>query len=202
MKQIVFGGTLVFLTWIACSCGDNKQSSGSETQSVANVDSLRGQLRILTDSLDRSWQDMLAADNEKVSKIDQLLTVFPQRKQYNVQQYDAVNVQRKALSQLRFGKPEQLTSPGIDRYDAATDSLMRNIMALGATSPSFDSDPLSQSLLVRIGEINQAMVFYRIRYDSHAQAYNTFIAKHKAALSATDPSFGNLAPRPLFQLPL
>lgn len=177
-------------------CKQNTRTAATEV----NRDSLQIQFNTLNDSLRVGWNEMTASDDEKIRTTAQLLESVKNACRYDRAMHANVWRQQQNLPALRYTSPDSLTSEGIDRYDAATDSLLNGVRVFyektGAQGCCADCD----SLLNQIEQLHGAVVMYRIRYDGHGRQYNALLQQQKDVLARLKPEYARLKPKQLFSL--
>ncbi len=176
-----------------------KTEAVTETTAV-RVDSLQGVLTTLNDSVDLTWQEMMASDAQKLRHIDTLLQRIRSTGQHDKLLYERLTRLRASLATRQYSRPEDLSSRQIDAYDAATDSLISGVGQLYDHLPRPERCENCASLKDRIHETDEAVLPYRLRYDRHAEAYNSFLNQNQTALRDNDSRTDSLNPKPLFRL--
>jgi hypothetical protein len=164
------------------------------------VDSLQSVLTTLSDSVNLTWQEMMASDAQKLRHIDTLLQRIRSTGQHDKLLYERLAQLRASIDSRQYSRPEDLSSRRIDAYDAATDSLISGVTQLHDRLPSPERCENCASLKDRIHETDEAVLPYRLRYDRHAEAYNSFLTHNQAVLQNKGSLKDSLNPKPLFRL--
>jgi hypothetical protein len=184
---------------LLAGCKPKADNTATQTPTV-QVDSLRGVLASLNDSLDVTWREMLASDAQKLRHIDTLMRRIEATGPYDKALFGQAAAIRASLAARRYERPEDLTSSQITAYDNATDSLIATVLTVYERLPNPNRCPDCEALRGRIQETDQAVLPYRIRYDRHAEAYNRFVNQNRASLQQGADGADSLRARPLFQL--
>lgn len=186
---------LIVILFTQCKTDQSKQQA-----SEVNADSLQTQLLTLNDSLQSSWNTMIASDDQKISEIGTLLQGIAKSCKYNKASYDQVLKQQSQLAAKRYVSSDSMTNEQIDRYDSATDSLLSDLHTFYEKTNASACCPDCDSVLSDIEKQHGEVVMYRIRYDNHAKEFNALITQQKTILSTLKPEYKNLKTKQLFSL--
>ena len=191
----------LFIGLIVLFFSQCKSDGTREQTSEVNADSLQTQLHALNDSLQTSWEAMIASDDEKISQISRLIKDIAQScTRYDKGAYQQIAQQQAQITAKRYASPDSMTSEQIDRYDIATDSLLSNLRTFYQKTNAKQCCPLCDSLLNTIEQEHSEVVVYRIRYDNHAKEFNALVTQQKETLAALKPEYQKLKPKQLFSL--
>ena len=180
--------------------GCRQQAETSTQTTTVRVDSLQKVLTSLNDSVELTWQEMLASDAQKLRHIDTLIQQVGKAGKCDKPLFERVTQLRASLASRQYTRPENLSSRQIDAYDAATDSLITGVVQLYERLPDPDRCENCASLKSRIQETDEAVLPYRLRYDRHAEAYNLFVNQHQSVLRDSGSQPDSLRSKPLFRL--
>jgi hypothetical protein len=95
-----------------------------------------------------------------------------------------------------------MQSGNIDLYDAATDSLLKELKTFVISSPNVENYPLCSELLNDITALDNDVIMHRVKYDGWAKQYNALLDDQKEVLAKMGPEYANLKKMGLFQLEL
>lgn len=194
-RLVLLIGIGIALLVTCCKSGNNQKSAAA-----INTDSLQTQLTTLTDSLQTSWNTMMAADDQKIGYMGQMLASIKKSCPHNAALHTQTLAQQKSLIETRYKSPDALTSEQIDRYDLATESLLSSLDSLYNAVPTKSCCAACDSLRTAISDLHGNLPIDRARYDSHAREYNVLVMQQKETLARIKPEYGNLKPKQLFAL--
>lgn len=193
IRPVIF---LLMAVSVFTQCKQNSRTAPTEISS----DSLQIQLSALNDSLRVSWNEMTASDDEKIRAAASLLKAISQSCNYDKALYGNIWRRQQNLPSQRYSGPDSLTSDGIDRYDASTDSLLNSLRAFYEQTGAQGCCSGCDSVLNQVEQRHGSVVMYRIRYDGHGRQYNALILQQKENLARLKPEYGRLKPKQLFSL--
>jgi hypothetical protein len=182
---------LLLILVVACK-------EGKKQEKPVNLDSLQNVLTSLTDSLNASWSNMIASDDQKLRHIQTLVQLLEKLPHTNTYVLDSVRILTTSMPDKRYHTIEEITLEKVDAYDAATDSLM-NLVRKAYESADKKKCESCEALMNRISEIDGEVVTYRIHYDQQTQAYNTFVQQNQKNMAKANPKYQKLHPKPVFQ---
>jgi hypothetical protein len=191
---------LPFLLFLLHACKEEKKKEEKAPIVQVPQDQLLVQLKTLEDSMNVAWTSMIQEDDLKLSYTKRLLEEVSYTKKYDVIGQAKLMEQYKALKGKRFGGQEVTDSESIDRYDAATDSLLKAVNALVSSTPNVENYPLCGELVQEITAMDNNVVLKRIAYDKWALQYNQLLEEQKESLSKLGPPSSEKKKKRLFQL--
>ncbi len=191
---------LFIMVGVHVSCKEEKK--GEEKAPVVQLpqDQLTSKLTILEDSIRTAWASMLEEDDKKIAYTKRLLDEISYTKKYDVITQTKLMTQCNALKNKRFVGDEVEDSQSIDRYDAATDSLLRGVNALVLSTPDVENYPLVSELTQEVTAMDNNVVVKRIHYDKWASQYNQVVEEQKETLAKLGPPYSEKKKKKLFQL--
>lgn len=198
MKNAYLGLLLASL-FLAYSCTESKKEEEKKIVQLPQ-DQLLVQLNAYQDSAKLAWETMIKEDDQKIAYIKRLLDEVSYTPKYNVVLQGKLMAQCLALKNKRYDENSVALSQNIDKYDAATDSLIKGVNALVIETPNIESYPLAQELTGDIINLDNNVVVRRIAYDKWAIKYNQFIEEQKPSLEKLGPEYGKLPKKGVFQL--
>ncbi len=184
------------ITWLI-ACQQRTKSTGI---GEVSTDSLQVQLTSLTDSLDTTWKEMIASDDQKIMEVGRLLANIQEGCKLTGKDWASLGQQQQTLANKRYKSPDDMRSEQIDQYDAATDSLLQNLDVFYERNTITACCTTCDGLREEIKRRHSDVVMFRIRYDSHAREYNALVTQQKENLKRINAAYGNLKPRSLFSL--
>ncbi|MGB3618896.1 MAG: hypothetical protein WBA12_12320 [Catalinimonas sp.] len=160
---------------------------------AAEADRIRTEARTLRDSADAAWTAMMASDDAKIDNLGRFLQELSYSDSVNVITLEGLRARHAALRDQRYDQ-NTMADAEIDRYDAATDALLRDAYALAANTPGFERFLAGEQLAREIKAADDSIIYYRVRYDQQAARYNEHLEAHAAQLE------GGADPLPVFTL--
>lgn len=185
--------------FLAYSCTESKKEEEKKVVQLPQ-DQLLTELKTYQDSAKAAWESMIAEDDQKIAYIKRLLEEVSYTPKYNVVLQAKLMEECKALKSKRYDENTILISENIDKYDAATDSLIKGVNALVIGTPNIESYPLAQELTGDIIRLDNNVVVKRIAYDKWAMRYNKLIEEQKPSLEKLGPEYTKLSKKGVFQL--
>ena len=166
--------TIILLSFIAFSCGDNTKSKEKEKTKEVSADGA-ATLMILTDSVNAVWTTMIKDDDLKLGYLKRLLDEVSYTNSYNKIKYDSLIADLALLVKSRYDQKTMSASDMIDAYDMETTYLESQIFDFAQNHPRFEEYPLMKELINDIAGIDNQTIYHRTHYDNAAIAYNKFI---------------------------
>lgn len=198
MKAVLFAGLLTLAVLPMCK-PDATKSTTTTAASPASPAAVRAQLDILRDSADVNWQRMMASDDKKLTDLRELLQDLSKYPGANPPQLASLRQARARLQAQRYTRQTMASSPLIDRYDAAQDSVLKIVVPLAAPDGNAPSERVRDYVeAIQLADAN--VVGYRAHYDAAAKAYNTYLQVHHDELPKLGSKYAGLQPFPLFEL--
>lgn len=198
MKAVLFASLLTLAVLPMCK-PDASKSTATATDSPASPAAVRAQFDILRDSADVHWTRMMASDDKKNADLRELLQDLSKYPNANQPQLAGLRAARARLAQQRYTRQSMASSPLIDRYDAAQDSVLKIVLPLAAPDGNAPSARVRDYVeAIQLADAN--VVSYRAHYDAAAKAYNNYLQVHHDDLDKLGGKYTNLQPLPLFEL--
>ncbi len=166
--------TIILLSIIAFSCGDNTKSNEEKKTKEVSTDGA-ATLTVLTDSVNTVWTTMIEDDDLKLGYLKRLLDEVSYTNSYNKIKYDSLVSDLALLKKSRYNQKTMSASDKIDAYDMETTYLESQIFDFAQNHPRFEEYPLMQELINDIAGIDNQTIYHRTHYDNAAIAYNKFI---------------------------
>ena len=199
MKSLLFASLLTLAVLPMCKPDASKSTTTATADSPASPAAVRAQFDILRDSADASWRHMVASDDKKNDDLRELLQDLSKYPGANQAQLEGLRVARARLPKLRYDRATMASSPLIDRYDAAQDSVLKIVLPLAAPDGNAPSERV-RDYVEAIQQADANVVAYRARYDRAAKAYNAYLQVHGEELQKMGGPYAKLQPLPLFEI--
>ena len=90
------------------------------------------------------------------------------------------------------------SSPLIDQYDTAQDSLLHALYPVAAPNGSAPTAH-ARDFVKGIQQLDAGVVAFRVQYDRAARQYNTYLQLHQAEVQSLGGKYAELKPLPLFE---
>jgi hypothetical protein len=198
MKAVLFASLLVLAVLPMCK-PDATNRTTTTTDSPASPAAVRAQFDILRDSADVNWTRMMASDDKKLTDLRELLQDLSKYPNANQPQLAGLRAARARLTQQRYTRQTMASSPLIDRYDTAQDSVLKIVLPIAAPDGNAPSERVRDYVeAIQLADAN--VVGYRAHYDAAAKAYNNYLQVHREDLNKLGGKYANLQPLPLFEL--
>ncbi len=178
---------------------DASQNTATTTDGPASPAAVRAQFDILRDSADINWRRMMASDDKKNDDLRELLQDLSKYPNANQAQLAGLRTARARFAKQRYTRQSMASSPLIDRYDAAQDSVLKIVLPLAAPDGNAPSERVRDYVeAIQLADAN--VVSFRAHYDAAAKAYNNYLQVHHDDLDKLGGKYANLQPLPLFEL--
>lgn len=198
MKAVLFASLLTLAVLPMCK-PDATNRTTTTTESPASPAAVRAQFDILRDSADVQWSRMMASDDKKLADLRELLQDLSKYPNANQPQLAGLRAARARLAGQRYTRSTMASSPLIDRYDAAQDSVLKIVLPIAAPDGNAPSERVRDYVeAIQLADAN--VVSYRAHYDAAAKSYNNYLQVHRDDLNKLGGKYANLAPLPLFEL--
>ena len=188
---------------LICSCKETRKDDKPETVSKQATEAPQEQLQVrvnqLEDSAQAAWKFMIEADDQKIAYTKRLLDEISYTPKYNVIKHAKLVEKCVKLKAKRYDMAN-FSSEKIDKYDTATDSLLKEVKALVLSTPNVENYPLCSELLNDISALDNDVVMHRVKYDNWAMKLNKILADHSEELKSLGKPYDNLQPKGTFQL--
>jgi hypothetical protein len=199
MKSLLFASLLVLAVLPMCKPDASKSTTTAAADSPASPAAVRAQFDILRDSADINWRRMVASDDKKNDDLRELLQDLSKYPGANQAQLEGLRVARARLAKLRYDRATMASSPLIDRYDAAQDSVLKAVLPLAAPGGNAPSERV-RDYVEAIQQADANVVAYRAHYDRAAKAYNAYLQVHGEEIAKMGGQYADLKPLPLFEI--
>jgi hypothetical protein len=186
---------LLILTGCAASC----KRDGSKTAVVnpASAAAVKIQLDILRDSVDVKWRDMTESDDQKIGVTRLLLRELKGQPGIDATQLTGLEKANIRLKTSRYDQQTMASSPLIDQYDTAQDSLLHALYPVAAPGGNAPNEN-ARNFVEGIQQLDAGVVGFRVQYDRAARQYNDYLTLHRTELQSLGGKYAQLKPLPLF----
>jgi len=172
----------------------------SDTSASESADSLKIKYTALLDSVNATWNVMIADDDEKHMLMKRLLLEVSYTNNYDKARFEELNGQIDALNAMRYDQKTMKSSSLIDAYDSATWAVADYVIVFAREHPRYQDIPLMEELINDINEKNGFVLIHRIHYDTSVKELNAFLETYGESARAIIPVIID-GPMPLFELP-
>jgi len=198
MKAVLFAGLLTLAVLPMCK-PDATKNTATATESPASPAAVRAQLDVLRDSADGNWTRMMASDDKKLTDLRELLQDLGKLPTANQAQLASLRAARARLQSQRYDRRTMASSPLIDRYDTAQDSVLKIVLPLAAPDGNAPTQRVRDYVeAIQLADAN--VLGHRAHYDRAAKAYNNYLQVHGEELRKLGGKYANAQPLPLFEL--
>jgi hypothetical protein len=194
LKSLLAGALLV----AACAASCKHEGSQAALSPAATAE-VKAQFDQLNDTVAVRWRDMMESDDQKIGVIRLLLRELQTQPGANTAQLQALGKANARLKTLRYDQQTMSSSPLIDRYDAAQDSLLHALYPVAAPGGAAPTEN-ARNFVEGIQQIDEGVVGYRVQYDRAARQYNNYLKLHQEQLQTLGGKYAELKPLPLFEL--
>ena len=194
LKSLLAG--LLIITACAASCKHEANKAALNPAATAEV---KAQFDQLSDTVAVRWRDMIESDDQKIGVIRLLLRELQAQPGANATQLEGLGKANARLKTLRYNQQTMTSSPLIDRYDAAQDSLLHALYPVAAPGGAAPTEN-ARNFVEGIQQIDEGVVGYRVQYDRAARQYNNYLKLHQEQLETLGGKYAELKPLPLFEL--
>ena len=192
---------IALVTIIVFSCKESAKEEKKEAKEVLPQEQLQAKITMIGDSVQGAWAFMMEADDQKIMFVKRLLDEISYTKKFDIVVHAKLVEKCNALKSKRFDENTMSNSISIDKYDAATDSLLREVKALVLATPNVESYPLCGQLLTDINALDNDVVMHRVKYDNWVMEFNKVLDEHKDEIKTLGDPYSNLKKKSTFQLP-
>jgi hypothetical protein len=166
-------------------CNHKNQSVNHKSK---NPNLLLNEWKSMRDSVNMSWEKMMASDDNKISDIKRLLDEISYIPKHDLFLLDSLRIMQAKLKGKRYNQQTMQESNRIDLYDMATDSLIKKSYLLAQKTPEIQKYANVMQLIQDINAADNEVVIYRVKYDKFASRYNAFMIKNKSTIATLIPS--------------
>ena len=199
MKVILLASCLTLAVLPMCKPDSVKNNAETTAANPGSPTEVRTQFTILRDSADAGWQRMMASDDQKLRDLRNLLGDLNKVPDLDKARIGSLRQAANRLKAQRYDRQSMASSPLIDHYDAAQDSVLKVALPLAAPDGNAPTAAV-RDYVEHIQAADAEVVAYRVRYDRAAKAYNAYLQVHGTELAKLGGQYTQLKPLPLFEL--
>lgn len=190
---------IIMLALAGCAASCKRDGSKTAAVNPASAAAVKAQLDVLRDSVDLKWRNMIASDDQKIGSVRLLLRELKGKPGTDQAQLSGLERANARLLRLRYNQTTMASSPLIDRYDAAQDSLLHALYPVAA--PNGNAPTASARDFVEgIQQLDAGVVPFRVQYDRAVKQYNEYLKLHQPELQTLGGKYAEQKPLPLFEL--
>lgn len=203
MKKLFF--ICVAFTGLFFSCQEKKETQTTEEKEESAVsplspDSLKKRIDVVRDSMNTSWNKMIASDDQKIQDLKRLLQEITYTKAYDPGKVEKLSILADSVKSVRYTQ-DSMTSSQIDQYDAATEKLIKQTFLLVENTPEMASHTITETLKNDIMKAESEVVNQRVLYDRWAKEYNDLLDGQGNTLQQLGEPYSSYTKKPIFELP-
>lgn len=191
--------TVILLALAACSASCKRDGAKTAAVNPASAAAVKVQLDVLRDSVDVKWRNMIASDDQKIGIVRLLLRELKMQPGTDQSQLSGLERANARLLRLRYNQETMASSPLIDQYDTAQDSLLHALYPVAAPDGNARSAS-ARDFVEGIQQLDAGVVAFRVQYDRAAKQYNEYLKLHQAELQTLGSKYARQKPLPLFEL--
>jgi len=185
------------ITLMSVACSKTKPVTETKTEETQKEKSISDELTTLNDSVNTSWNRMMAADSQKFADIKRLIEEISYCKKYDEKTVKNLLTLTKEVDGMRYTQVT-ISDSLIDLYDNKTSDLINKVRNLKSKTPEITQHPLAEQLENEIIKADgDDLLIYRKKYDDAANAYNNFLDVNKEAIAA-EPALKDIKKKILF----
>jgi hypothetical protein len=191
--------TVILLALAACAASCKRDGAKTAAVNPASAAAVKAQLDILRDSVDIKWRNMTDSDNQKIGIVRLLLRELKSQPGTDQSQLPGLERANARLLRLRYNQETMASSPLIDQYDAAQDSLLHALYPVAAPDGNARSAS-ARDFVEGIQQLDAGVVAFRVQYDRAVKQYNEYLKLHQPELQTLGGKYAAQKPLPLFEL--
>ena len=186
---------LIILLIGLCSAGCKRKPK----LTAEYIDSLKNTYVFLSNQVNKSWNEMIAEDDQKINNLKNLLDMATRTGKYDTGIYNELVMQLHSLTKSRYNQENMANSNLIDLYDSLTVKLLQDVDAYIHIRPDIAGSPELSRLESSINSLDEDVLLQRINYDREAKQFNKFVEENQEVLKQVFPE-GKYTKKPLFEL--
>ncbi len=143
---------------------------------------------------------MMVEDDRKIRYMGRMLDEIAYQISYDEVRMNQLRAQIQDLSGLRYRMDELSEIEKIDRYDAATDSVIQGLFYYVTETPQASDLPLVAELMTDIRTMDNFVLQRRNAFDDATMALNELIEKNEKKIRSLGGRYADVEPYPMFLL--
>jgi len=173
-------------------------SCEKKNERKVNVDSLSSRLVVLQDSIDKSWKEMIKADEEKINDIKIWISKIDKIKKQTPKSLDTLNELATKLSQVKYSQAD-ISVKAVDKNDSISTEIMNRIIKIKESIPDLKKHIEEDAMFEKIKKTDNDVVTDRIKYQGFVLEYNSIVKKFGKDLKEKNEKFKDLKYKRGFQ---
>ena len=201
MKKILYILSVVScIGFYACKTDKTKTTKSTKERVIApKTDAqVKADLDNLLGELDRTWNEMIVSDDQKMDNLQTLLARIGRDKNYDKQALTDVIAERDNLKVKRYDRQGIGNISAVDAYDSAQIKVMDATSALVESTNLAARDTVAGQLSSKIQEDDSRVPIMRAHYDKAAKNYNQYLKVYREQIQKLGPPYSELKPVPTF----
>ena len=201
MKKILYILSVVScIGFYACKTDKTKTTKSTKERVIApKTDAqVKADLDNLLGELDRTWNEMIVSDDQKMDNLQTLLARIGRDKNYDKQALTDVIAERDNLKVKRYNRQGIGNISAVDAYDSAQIKVMDATSALVESTNLAARDTVAGQLSSKIQEDDSRVPIMRAHYDKAAKNYNQYLKDYREQIQKLGPPYSELKPVPTF----
>jgi len=151
-------------------------SCEKKNERKVNVDSLSSRLVVLQDSIDKSWKEMIKADEDKINDIKIWISKIDKIKKQTPKSLDTLNDLATKLSQVKYSQAD-ISVKAVDKNDSISTEIMNRIIKIKESIPDLKKHIEEDAMFEKIKKTDNDVVTDRIKYQGFVLEYNSIVKK-------------------------
>ncbi len=173
-------------------------SCEKKNERKVNVDSLSSKLVILQDSIDKSWKEMIKADEDKINDIKIWISKIDKIKKLPPKSLDTLNELVTKLSQVKYSQAD-ISVKAVDKNDSISTEIMNRIIKIKEAIPDLKKHTDEENMFEKIKKTDNDVVTDRIKYQGFVLEYNSIVKQFGKDLKEKNEKFKDLKYKRGFQ---
>jgi len=149
-------------------------SCEKKNERKVNVDSLSSRLVVLQDSIDKSWKEMIKADEDKINDIKIWISKIDKIKKQTPKSLDTLNDLATKLSQVKYSQAD-ISVKAVDKNDSISTEIMNRIIKIKESIPDLKKHIEEDAMFEKIKKTDNDVVTDRIKYQGFVLEYNSIV---------------------------
>jgi len=149
-------------------------SCEKKNERKVNVDSLSSRLVVLQDSIDKSWKEMIKADEDKINDIKIWISKIDKIKKQTPKSLDTLNELATKLSQVKYSQAD-ISVKAVDKNDSISTEIMNRIIKIKESIPDLKKHIEEDAMFEKIKKTDNDVVTDRIKYQGFVLEYNSIV---------------------------
>ncbi|KAA9332651.1 hypothetical protein [Adhaeribacter soli] len=201
MKRILVIFSIAALAGIySCKTDKTKTTEVKKERVIAKKTDaqVKADLDSLSREMDRTWNEMIASDDQKIDNLQTLLARIGRDKNYDKAALTKVISARDSMKQQRYDRQGLANVAAVDAYDSLQIKIMDATNELVQNTNLAERDTVAASLVNQIQEDDSRVPILRAYYDKAAKHFNQYLKDYQPQIQKLGPPYSDLKPVPMF----